>query len=215
MNKYNRKTVSTITPPSFLAVSVADMKAFLNLETSADDALLEAFIEAATDAVRRYIKRSILTETLELQMDGFPNYDDDALIRLGPGVHTGHYPSLLGFGNEFDLPYAPVASVTSITVFDRANASALVDAGLYSVDLFGGRVYLNEGETWPTDLRVRDAVKVRYIVGTAAADVPKPILHAIKQHVAIMYECRMSCELPAGCKAMLQGFRRIDDMGFV
>lgn len=169
---------------------------------------------ASQDAIRRYLRRGVVTETVEVQLDGFPGYDDDGVFRLGPGVHTAYVPGLLSTGRDIDLPYAPVQSFTSITTYSRANAPAVFSSALYSVDLQGGRVYLNEGQSWPAELRDRDAVRLRYVIGNEPADIPRSITHAIKQHVAIMYECREACELPDGCKAMLVGYRRIDDMGF-
>ncbi len=210
---YNRKTVVTITPPTVLAVSLADMKAYLVISDSADDALITAFIEASTDAIKRYLRRGIAVETVELQLDGFPGYDDDALFRLGPGVHTGHYDSFVSRGDEIDLPYAPVASITSVTTYDRDNVAAVFTSAAYFADLASGRLILNEGYSWPSNIRRRDAIRVRYIIGSAT--VPPAISTGIKQHVAVMYECRDACELPDGCKAILAGYRRFDDMGFI
>jgi hypothetical protein len=209
--QFNRHNVAIITPGA-PAIVPADMRAFLNLETTADDALLEAFIDAATDGIRQYCKRSLVTETLELRMDGFNPYNDDALLALGAGVHTGHYPTLVSGGATIDLPFGPVASIVSITTFDRANGSNVFESAKYRAD--ASRVYLNEGETWPSDLRRQDAVAIRYTSGSAASDIPKAIIHSLKVHVAAMYECREGCEMPPACKAMLAGYRRMDQMGF-
>jgi hypothetical protein len=220
MQSYNRKTVVTITPqessipPLGLAVTLEDIKAYLVIDGNDDDAMLSAFIEAAQDAIKRYTRRGVMTEVVELRMDGFPSYDDDAMLALGPGVHTGHRASILGGGSEFDLPYAPVQSFTSITTFNRQNVGEVLSADAYRVDLYGGRVYLNEGYSWPSNLRDRDAVRARYVIGNERADIPAVFVQAIKQHVAVMYECRDACEMPAGCKALLAGYRRFDDMGF-
>jgi len=207
---YNRRTVSIITPPATLPVSVADCKAFLNVESTADDTLIEAFINAAADAVRQYCKRSIVAETLELRLDGFPRYNSDRLDRLGAGVHVVSVPFIEGQPNVIDLPFGPVASITSITTYARDNTSAVFSSANYGYDV--SRVYLYEGSTWPSDLRRVDAVAIRYVSGTTP--IPQAILQAIKVHVAAMYECREGCEMPAACKAMLGAYRRLDQMGF-
>jgi len=207
---YNRRTVSIITPPASLPVSVAEMKAFLNIDGTADDALIEAFIYAATEAVRQYCRRSIVAEMLELRLDGFPQYNSDRLDRLGPGVHVVSVPFIEGTPNVIDLPFGPVASITSITTYARDNTSAVFSSANYGFD--AGRVYLYEGSVWPSDLRRVDAVAIRYVSGTSP--VPYPILQAIKTHVAAMYECREGCEIPAASKAMLGPYRRFDQMGF-
>lgn len=208
---YSRRTVSIITATASFGVTAADMEAFLNLGSGQDTALLNAFIEAAYDAVRQYMRRSIITETLELRLDGFPGYDDRREIALGPGVHTVSYPWLANFGGSaIDLPFGPVASITSITTFAKDNTSSVYSSDNYEHD--STRVYLNESATWPVDLRKRDAVAIRYVSGEA--DPPAAIIQAIKQHVAVMYECREGCDLPAACKAMLAPYRRFDPMGF-
>lgn len=206
----NRRTVVIITPPASLPVSVADAKAFLNVEGTADDAMIEAFIYAAVDSVRQYCRRSIGTETLELRMDGFTARDDDAVMALGPGMHTVSLPVLLGRADVVDLPFGPVVSITSITTYGRDNVSAVFSSANYGFDR--SRVYLNESASWPSNLRAFDAVAIRYVSGDAT--VPAAILQSIKTHVAAMYECREGCEMPAACKAMLGAYRRLDQMGF-
>lgn len=207
----NRRTVSIITGPASYGVTAADMEAFLALSSGQDTALLEAFIAAAYDAARQYMRRSIITETLELRLDGFPGYDERRELALGPGVHEVSMPWLTnGGGSVIDLPFGPVASITSIKTYARDNTEVVFASTEYRAD--ASRVYLNDGATWPVNLRSRDAVAIRYVSGEASP--PKAILHSIKMHVAAMYECREGCEMPMACKAMLQPYRRLDLMGF-
>jgi hypothetical protein len=193
-----------------MPVTAADMEAFLNLATGQDTDLLEAFIEASYDAIRQYLHRSIVTETLELRMDGFPGSDMSRELSLGSGVHVVSIPWVEGAGSYIDLPFGPVSDVNSITVFALDNTSSVFSDTQYEFD--ASRIYLNEGATWPTDLRRRDAVAIEYVSGFNP--VPPAIIQAIKQHVAVMYECREGCEMPAACKAMLQPYRRLDQLGF-
>jgi hypothetical protein len=208
---YNRKTVSIITAPASFGVTAADMEAFLTLASGQDTALLEAFIEASYDAIRQYLRRSVITETLELRMDGFPGYNDARELAMGPGMHLSSHPWVTnGGGSVIDLPFGPVASITSIKTYDRDNAESTFSATYYRAD--ASRVFLNDGATWPVNLRSRDAVAIRYVSGDAAP--PAAIIQAIKQHVAAMYECREGCDMPAACKAILSPYRRLDPMGF-
>jgi hypothetical protein len=208
---YNRRTATVITPPASMGVTTADMEAELALGAGQDTDLLDGFIAAAYDAIRQYLRRSIVTETLEMRMDGFPGYDEGRELALGAGVHEVSIPWLTNNGgNVIDLPFGPVQSVESITTYGRDNAATVFDAGQYEAD--ASRIYLNESASWPVSLRRRDAVAIRYISGD---DTPPPaIIQAIKQHVAAMYECREGCSMPAACKAMLAPYRRLDPMGF-
>lgn len=209
--KYNRRTVEIITPPASLPVTAADMEAFLGLQAGIDTAMLTAFIDAACDGIRQYLRRSLVAETLELRMDGFPGYDESAELALGPGMHVVSIPYLTNRGGSVvDLPFGPVASIISITTYGRDNAASVFPASQYEYD--ASRVYLNEGATWPTDLRRRDAVAIRYVSGDA--DCPASIVHAIRQWVAAMYDCREGCQMPPACVAKLAPYRRLDPMGF-
>lgn len=204
------RAVSIITPPASYGVTAADMQAFLNLEAGQDTALLEGFIAAAYQSAREYMRRSIMPETLELRLDDLPSAAPDALDRLGRGVHVVHVPSIIGGADSIDLPYGPVASVASLTTYAPDNAATVFSAASYRHDV--RRVSLNDGHSWPSNLRRSDAVAIRYSSGEATP--PAAILLAIKQHVAAMYECREGCEMPSACRAALGQFRRLDDMGF-
>lgn len=203
--QWNRQVVKVITPPAGLAVSLSDVKAYLLVEGGADDALLTRFIRVAQDAAKRYLNRSIVTETLELQMDGFRPGGDDAIAALGPGWHETSVDWITGGWDSVPLAYPPVQSITSITCYSRTNAPIVVDPAIYRLDGAGGRVYLNEGQTWPVDLRSHAAVEIRYIAGYA--DVPLAIQQGIIQHVAAMYECRSACEAPRPSRHVMDGYR--------
>jgi hypothetical protein len=202
---YNRRVVKIITPPATLAVSLADVKAYLVIDGTADDAMLTRFIQAAQDAAKRYLGRAIAPETLELQMDGFRPGGDDAIAALGPGWHETSVDWLTGGGDSVDLAYPPVQSVVGITCYSRTNAPIVVSPSIYRLDGDGGRVYLNEGAAWPTDLRAHAAVEIRYIAGYAV--VPVAIQQGIIQHVAAMYECRSACDAPKPSRAVMDGYR--------
>lgn len=214
--RINRKSISVVTKPATLAVSLSDMKDYLRVDGTDDDSLITSFIESATDVVKQYLRRSLITETLELTMDGFGEAQEDPLLRLGSGVHTGSYVYLTGRGNEFDLPFLPIQSVTYIKTFDRDNTESTFDSAKYELDETGGRVYLNEGETWPDNLRHRESVKVRYVAGygDASTDLPSPIIQAIKLYVGKMYDCREACEMPGMCYKLLDGYKLYDGMGY-
>ena len=212
---FNRKTVKVITPPVASPISLEDMKKYLRVDDAADDDLIQSFIDAATESMKQYLKRSLITETLEFSMDGFGVSDsasDHKLDRLGPGVHTTSYPDVLGRGNEVDIPFLPIQSVTTVKTFNRSNTVSTFDSAKYELDEEGGRIYLNEGEIWPTDLRAREAVKIQYVsgYGNAGDDIPATIIQAIKAHVAAMYDCRCPCEMPDLCVRILAPYKLLD-----
>lgn len=190
------------------------MKPFLRVEGDADDDIITAYIATATEAVKQYLRRALLTETFVFKADGFTEaYGDDRLLSLGPGVHTASRPYILGGGDTLDLPFAPLQSVTSVVTYDRDNVSATYTSTRYGVDLTSGRIYLNEGETWPSNLRAQDAVEVTYVAGYFAGSIPDPILEAIRLYVSSLYDG--TCEgINMQMKALLAPYRRMDELAW-
>lgn len=187
--RFNRKSVSVTLSDDSPAISTADMKAFLRVDGSGDDAIIASYVATATEAVKQFTRRAILTETFAFKADGFSDpYGDDRLMSLGPGVHTGSRPYLTGGGDAMDVPFPPLQSVSSIVTYDRDNSQTTFSAALYSVDLNSGRIFLDDGATWPSDLRTTDAVLITYIAGYGSGSIPEPILQAIRTYAMGMYE---------------------------
>lgn len=211
--RFNRKSVYVTVSNDDPAISLADMKAFLRIDGTADDDQITAYITTATEVVKQYLRRAVLTETFVFKADGFTDPGgDDRILALGPGVHTASRPYLLGGGETLDVPFPPLQSVTSIVTYDRGNNSSTFAASRYEVDLQSGRIYLNEGEVWPSDLRAQDAVEVTYIAGYGSGSIPAPILEAIRAYVEALYD---GCgELSDNARKMLAPYRRMDELAW-
>lgn len=211
--RYNRKSVSVTASSDNRAILLFDMKRFLRVDGAGDDDIIGSYIDTATEAVQQYLRQAILTQTFVFKADGFTEgYGDDRLLALGPGVHTASRPYVLGGGETLDLPFPPLQSVTSIVTYDRGNNASTYSASRYRVDLTSGRIYLNEGETWPSDLRAQDAVEVTYVAGYGSGSIPTPILEAIRMYVQSMYE---GCAgMTDQAKALLAPYRRADELAW-
>ena len=211
--RYNRKSVYVTASNDSPAISTADMKTFLRVDTDADDAVIAAYISTATEAVKQYLRLAVLTETFVFKADGFGVAGaDDRLLSLGPGVHTASVPYILGGGETLDVPFPPLQSVTSIVTYDRGNNASTYSNTKYQVDLQSGRIYLNEGEVWPSDLRAQDAVQVTYVAGYGSGSIPDPILQAIRSYVEQLYD---GCEgMTAEIKRLLAPYRRADELAW-
>jgi uncharacterized phiE125 gp8 family phage protein len=57
------------TPPTDLPVTVDETKAFLRIDHTAEDALIESLVAAARDVVENYLRRSVCTQTWTLVLD--------------------------------------------------------------------------------------------------------------------------------------------------
>lgn len=210
--RYNRRSVAVIsyTDQAIDILPLADVKAFLRITEDDDDPLLTLLIDAAVASAEKYLVRALRRQTLELTLDGFPFSDDDALVRLGAGVHQVALSHVIGDVEGIDLPYAPINSITSITTYNPANASAVFSSASYLLD--GFRVTLNRGYTWPTDLRDRAAVKVRYVAGYGLSGLPAGVKLGMMQHMVAMYECRTGCEMPDAARGLMNAYRLSDGL---
>lgn len=210
--RYNRKSVIVSASTDDPVISTADMRDFLRITGTDNDTLIAAYVSAATEAVKEYCQLALRTETLTYRADGFPGVDYAAIDRMGPGTFTASVPYVLGAGGVLDLPYPPLQSVTSIKTYDRSNSVSTFDSAKYQIDLQTGRIFLNEGETWPSDLRAQNAVEVVYVAGYGAASVPAPIGQAIRLYVANMFD---GCDgMTAEVTRLLAPYRRMDQLAW-
>lgn len=212
--RYNRRSVAVTESVDAPIVSTADMLLHLRLPAGQDETIVADYVAAATDWVKQYLGVGLRTETLRLTLDGFTGFDPDERLRqLGPGTHDASYIDVLSGARSIDLPFAPVQSVTSITTYDRDNTAAVFTSTKYRLDGDSGRVYLNEGETWPTDLRDREAVEVVYVAGYGTTAIPPVIAHAVRLVAASFYE---GCGDPASAtvRRVLAPYKRIDGLAW-
>lgn len=213
MTRFNRKSVSVSVSSDDEVLTLDEIKDILGVDGTTNDARIEMLVSAATEAVKQYLRVGLKTETLILRADRFTGDPDAALDRLGPGIHTASVPYVLGYaGQDIELPFGPVQSVTSVVTYNRSDTAATFSASSYGVDLAGGRLFLNEGQTWPSDLRSYNAVEVTYIAGYGAANVPAPIREAIGLYTEQLYD---NCDgLTAQVKGLLAPYRRLDGLQY-
>jgi hypothetical protein len=210
--RYNRKSVVVTASNDAAVFSLEDMKAHLRIDGACDDNLIYDYITTATEAVKQYLRRALLTETFVFRMDGFSQPGgDDRLSMLGAGWHNVSVPYWVGGAGRLDLPFPPLQSVTSLVTYDRANAANTFSASAYGVDLQGGRIYLNSGQTWPTELRDENAVEITYVAGYGSANIPAPIKEALRLYVSSLYDG--TCEgINAQMQRLLAPYRLADEM---
>ena len=178
-------TVST--QPTAEPVSLQEVKQYLRVEDSTDERVIRPFIETARRFCEEHIGRSLMQQGLTLFIDAY----DDTNDPLWEGTRTGPY--LNYYKNYITLPKPPVISVTSVSTFADDDTETTMAASRYFVDNVRepARVVLRQGETFPTALRVANAIKVVYTAGyTTAFTVPEPIRMGLLQHIAYLYEHR-------------------------
>lgn len=166
MRSYNLRLV---TAPAAEPVDVDVMKEHSRIDIGEDDALLSGYIAAAREEVEAELKRALITQTWDLWLDGWPSF-------------------------PLELPLGKLQSVTSITYYDEADASAVYSSSNYQVSAGDpGRIALKTSATLPsTTLRPLDSVVIRFVCGygSNAANVPDSIRAAIQLRAGLLYENR-------------------------
>ena len=162
-------SLKLITAASALAVTLAEAKAHLRVDSTDEDTLITAMITAATETAEQITGRAIMPQTWELTLDEFP----DAL----------------------EITRVPAISVTSLKYYDAAGVQQTLSSSLYVLDSandFGfAYVVPAYGESWPTVRDQINAVNLRFTAGYAnAAAVPESIKAWIKLQVSAMFENR-------------------------
>ena len=107
------------------------------------------------------------------------------------GIRTGPY--LNYYKNYLVLANGPVISVPHVKTFDDADVATTLAAARYYLDNARepARIVLRTGETFPTALRVANAIEVEFVAGYSSIySIPEPIRMGILQHIAHLYEHR-------------------------
>ena len=208
-----RKSITVVTPEAADLVTLSAMKAFLRVDGSDEDDIITEFIAAATEEAKNYTKRSLINRTLKFTLDRIPPREHK---EWWDGVRQASISVLHGDSDSITLPFPNLQSVTSFVTYDDADNASTFDASNYGADTAGARIYLKQGDTWPSDLRDHAAIEITYVsgYGATAADVPSSIISAVKMHVMEMYEMRKFCDIPAGSCKLLSRYRIMDGLSY-
>jgi uncharacterized phiE125 gp8 family phage protein len=169
-------------------VSVADVKAHLNILADDDDTLIAAQIEAAEKRLESEIGKAFLTQTRIVSFDCWS--------RLLP------------------LPVAPVQSVTEVRYLDPDYDEQTLAPASYIVHPVdsedAARVYIKDGVSLPSlASMIGAAITVEFVCGYGdAADVPADLKEAVKRLAASFYEQREGeAGIPAGVMELVAPYR--------
>lgn len=182
------------TPPESEPVTVSELKAHLNIVHDEDNNYLKGIIIAARGYVETFIRRALITQTIEARFDRFGGW-------------------------VIELERAPLDSVVSINYINTAGVLTLLDPADYVVDKYStpGRVVPASGKSWPsTDSEAPNAVIVQYVAGygTSRESVPQELKHGLLMQAAHFYENReptafggIVTKIPATVEALIGPYR--------
>jgi uncharacterized phiE125 gp8 family phage protein len=186
------RSLKTLTQPAVEPVTLAEAKSHCRVDTSTDDALIAAYLQAAREYCEAYCDETF--------------------------VHTQYRMTLDSFPVEIELPRPPMASVgtstaVSVTYTLENQSTATLATNQYRVDRDSvpGVLRTNYNGSWPSHLLDYNAVTVTWWGGCGGdgASVDQRIKNAILWLVGLWYERRMAADavslsdIPFGVKALL------------
>lgn len=179
--------------PAEEPVSLAEAKAFLRLDDTAEDSLVTTLITAARLHVEGTTARALIAQTWRLVLDGWPA------------------------GGAVTLPVAPLVSLSAVTAYDEAGTAHELGLDQFEFDAATPRLLLPAGIEGLPVLRRRQGIEIDYVAGYGddAGDVPGDLRQAVLALVAYWFEHRDTAVLsgpgngePTGFSRLLAGYRR-------
>jgi uncharacterized phiE125 gp8 family phage protein len=186
-----QKTIQVVTPPASEPLTLAEVKEFLRVDHSDDDATLAIFIAAARQLCESYTRLALLPTTFEEYFDEFPEY-------------TGTYK------DEIRLSRSPVSAVTYVKYIDGNETTITASASDYKTDLISQPARISPDNGWFGTYETINAVFIRYVAGYAnAAAVPAPLKHGMLLVIGDMYENRTDSvkRLPTAAEYLWNPYR--------
>ncbi|NIM21850.1 MAG: hypothetical protein GTN64_05445 [Candidatus Latescibacteria bacterium] len=172
-----RQTVAPINP----AVTTAQIKQHLRINTASDDSYLDELIQAATIVVEGFLNRAIIDQTWQLTLERFP------------------------VGRVIYFERAPLKTVSSVDYNDADGNPQTFAVSNYTVDTerLPGRLVLKEDSTWPTVENEPNSVTITYTAGLGADETAldaayQNIKLGIKMLVGTWYANRESIAVQVG-----------------
>ena len=183
--------------PAATPVSLAEAKEHLRVDHTAEDTLIQIYLDAAVSALDGWsgqLGRALVTQTWRQDFDAFPPSD---MLRL---------------------PFPDAQSVSVAYTDENGSDQTLATSEYHLVqDYTSSAIELAENSTWPNTDDVPDAVRVTTVVGYGdAADVPADLKAAILIHIGHMYENRESVSMgvspattPLAYNFLISKYRRL------
>jgi uncharacterized phiE125 gp8 family phage protein len=167
--------LTLVQAPTLSALTVDEAKLHLRVSSNAEDTLITALIEAATQECEQLTQRAILAQDWRLTLD--------------------QWPSTSGTSSVIELPRGRVTAVKTVTYVDAATGNTNTLAGTeYQLDGssdYMGRLMPAYGKTWPQARLQLAAVAITFTAGwPTAAEVPQLIKAWLKLRIGALYENR-------------------------
>lgn len=162
-------TIERKTSPANNPVSLVEAKQHLRVGGTAQDAMIQRLVTAATEQLEIDTERSWIAQTFEQRMLGFPEKGGSILLNM-----------------------RPIYSVEEITYKYESNgvaAAATLPDTQYDVDVARRRIFLApDVDSWPSTVENNRSVTIAFTAGQPSAEcVPELAKQAILLEVGRLY----------------------------
>lgn len=179
--------------PALEPLGLEEARAWLRLDTSDEDALVQSLIKAARCAVEEATRLALIAQKWRLRIDGWPA---DRIIQL---------------------PLAPILSLDSVRTINAAGAPVAVDLSHFHLEMSRApKICVTGSPALPGRLREGIEIDLTAGYGTSSANVPAPLLAAMRLLIAHWYERRGEAlhehhvaSLPPAIAAAIAPYRRM------
>lgn len=181
-----------ISLPDAEPISRSEAKAYLRVDTTDEDSLVDSLIAAARDHIEEMTGRALVRRHYRVSFDAFPSV-------------------------VIDLPRSPLLGVTAVRYVATDGTSTILAPSSYQVgkNRKPGRVAPAYGLSWPTTRSDLDGVEIDFVAGyLSAEDVPEQLRIAARQLVAHWFENRepvvvgpSATQIPMGIDRILRNYR--------
>ncbi|RAI44097.1 head-tail connector protein [Rhodoplanes roseus] len=174
--------------PASEPLTLAEAKAYLRLDHDDDDALIAALITSARRLVETATRRALIAQTWRLVRDAWPA------------------------GGRLKVLPAPLRTVVAARVFDADGMPRPIDPSAFSLDVAAapGVISVPLHAVPAPGLRIAGiAIDVSVGYGEDAAEVPAPLVQAVRLWLAHFYEHRGTEPVgaPPAVAALVSPFR--------
>ncbi len=160
-------TYALITPPAAEALTLAETKAHLRLDSGDEDNLLARLIVVAREHLERTTGLCLMTQTWRLYLDSI---SEDGMIPIARG---------------------PVQAVVAVTVYDELGEASAAPLECHVLDGTRRPARLMLAHRIEAG-RAINGIEIDFVAGfgPTANDVPDTLKRAMLTHVAQMFSCR-------------------------
>ena len=199
------------TAPTSEPLTTSEVKSFLRIDNSDEDAMVSSIISSARQMAEEYTLRAFISQTWDLWFDRWPNGRSNV---LWDGTIQGHANILSTMQRFITIPRPPLISVSYLKTYGEDDSATTFSASNYIVDSNStpGRIILKTSQTWPLSLRAGSAINIQFVAGygTTSSGVPAQIKQAILVIAANLFEKRgdeESATIPDLAKKLLNPYR--------